>query len=244
MVRKFMGLKRVAKKHIGPLANFFYVPLQAGKGKVFCISMQRNGTTSCGDFLADFGFRVARDRDAWINNWSWKWVQNDFQGIFSSIAFRSFQAYEDGPWWMPKAYEVLHQRFPSARFILFFRDGDEWFDSMVRHSAGKTPGNTYRHCLVYRRLPEYYDRLQRDPGFSPTANEVDNLLELDDSMREHYKEVYSEYNRDVRAYFSKNAPDKLFVASLASASKWRDLGAFLQLDVTRDYDVHANRSLR
>jgi hypothetical protein len=235
-----LGLRWKAKA-ISNLAN---IPFQMGKGKIFCISMQRNGTTSVGDFLADHGYRVARWGDSRSNRWTYKWHIGDYESIFKSLAFRSFQAFEDDPWWMPDFYRVLNHRFPNAKFILFYRDPDKWFDSMKKHSQGKTLGNTYRHCRVYRRMTEYYEKIDSDPNFCPALNdEIDNLLTLDESIREHYKKIYFEYNREAIEFFKKHGPEKLFHARLEDESKWKDLGDFLGIKVKSDYNVHSNRSL-
>ncbi|MCF8077633.1 MAG: hypothetical protein K9K87_15885, partial [Desulfotignum sp.] len=216
--------------------NVINVPFQIRKSKIFCISMQRNGTTSVGNFLRDHGFRVARWSDSRHNNWSYKWQLGDYEAIFNSIAFKSFQAYEDDPWWLPDFYRVLNYRFPKSKFILFHRDSDIWFNSMMRYSDGKTLGNTHRHCRVYRRLTEYYTRLEMDTLFKPTENEIDNLMVIDENLREHYKQVYDEYNKEAIDYFRKYGPNKIFVSRLEDKKKWIKLGKFLKIDVKSGYE--------
>jgi len=232
-----LRLKKKAK-FIMIIFNFF---LKKRKSKVFCISMQRTGTTSCGQFLKDHGYRVASYGEH-SRRWTNFWIKGDYDRIFRSIEFRSFQAYEDNPWWMPDFYQVLNIRFPSARFILFYRDSNKWFDSMLSHSGRKTLGNTYRHCKVYRRLDEFYKKLDTDPGFKPSENEIDNLMSLKGKCN-HYIKVYEEYNREVIEYFNKYAPNKLFVCKLEDDQKWQKLGKFLNIKVDKNYNVHVNKSI-
>jgi len=203
--------------------------------------MQRNGTSSVGSFLNDHGYSVAGWNDSNYYQWSYYWSIGDYETIFKSKAFRSFQAYEDAPWFMPDFYKVLYHRFPKSKFILFHRDKDKWFDSMLNLSNGKTIGNTYRHCKIYRRLTEFYDRVDNDPSFNPTENELDNLMSMR-GERDHYIKVYEEYNREVIEFFNKFCPDKLFVTRLENSDKWQELGRFLNIDVGSDYDVHSNKS--
>lgn len=226
------------KKRLKALLNYHFIKK---KQKVFCISIQRTGTTSVGDFLEDHGFRVARYSDSRYFNWSHCWHIGDYERIFKSIAFNSFQAFEDDPWWLPDFYKVLFHRFPEAKFILFYRDSNKWFDSLLKHSGGKILGNTHRHCKVYRRLSEYYSRLDNDVDFNPTENQVDNLLSLD-GKREHYKTIYEENNREVIDYFKRFAPQSLFVAKLEDTEKWIKLGQFLGVEVELAYNVHSNKS--
>jgi len=126
-----LGIKRKFKA----FRDIAYIPLQIGKVKIFCVSMQRNGTTSVGAFfLAASKFRVARYNYSWENQWTYKWSIGDYESIFNSSKFRSCQAYEDDPWWLPDFYRVLNYRFPNSKFILFYRDSDAWFNSMMSHS--------------------------------------------------------------------------------------------------------------
>ncbi len=114
---------------------------------------------------------------------------------------------------------------------------------MLSHSGGRTLGNTYTHCKIYQRLPEYYDKLDNDPAFKPIENEVDNLLILN-HKRDHYKVVYDEYNREVVEYFKKHAPSKLFVTQIEDKSKWEKLGRFLGIEIEDGYDVHVHKSTK
>ena len=229
------------KKNIN-LLNYLYALMYLKKRKIFCISIQRNGTTSVGDFLSDHGFRVARWSDSVKNGWTGKWHTGDFEAIFKSTQFRCFQAFEDSPWWMPDFYKVINYRFPDAKFIHFYRDADKWFNSMRSHSQGKTIGNTYRHCKIYRRLPEFYYNVDNSSDFRPTENGSDNLLTIDETHREHYKSVYEEYNREIKSYFRKYAPEKLFSSSIEDKRKWQKLGHFLGIKVNDNYERHSNKS--
>ena len=120
--------------------------------KIFCISVQRTGTTSVGQFFRDHNFRVATWNDSRKNNWTLNWIKGDHKRIFESRDFKLNQVFEDDPWWCLDFYKILFHRFPNAKFILIERDADRWFDSMVSHSNGKTLGNTHQHTLLYNRL--------------------------------------------------------------------------------------------
>jgi len=212
------------------------------KRKIFCISMQRTGTTSVGDFLSRHGYRVARYEDSMRNNWTYLWSIGNYKKIFNSIAFHSYQAYEDDPWWMPDFYKYLFHKFPKSKFILFHRNSDKWFDSMARHTGGKTLGNTRIHSRIYRRMGDFYKALDSDKGFKPTEYEVDNLFTIND-YREHYIKVYEEYNREVMEFFDRFDKKRLFVADLDDKLKWVNLGSFLKLSIDKDYEVHSNKSI-
>lgn len=213
--------------------------------KVFCLSMQRTGTTSVGKFLRDFGYRWAGWPLSVLNNWSSAWYEGDYESIFRSTDFRVANAFEDDPWWFPGFYEVLHQRFPQSKFILFERDPDAWFKSMVRHSGGNILGRTRTHCRVYNREEEYHQLLQRDDfderlenTLGSTRPKAMKLIGHD----EHYKTVYRNYNQAIKTYFQQHAPEALHVDRLENPAKWQNLGNFLGFSVPDGYVCHQNLS--
>ena len=230
------------KRKLRYFLNLYYMPLQSFKHKVFCISIQRSGTTSVGNFLSDHGYRVARWEDSLDNQWTYKWSIGDYESIFNSVAFRSFNAYEDDPWWASNFYRVLYHRFPKAKFVLLYRDSDSWFDSMMKHSSRKTIGNTYIHCKIYNRLSEFYYNLDNNPDFNPTIKHTDNLLSLDKNLCDHYKKIYEMHTRDTIEFFNTYSPNNFFSCQLEDKLKWHKLGKFLGITVKPSYDVHVNRS--
>jgi hypothetical protein len=216
--------------------------VRIGKGpRIFCISVQRTGTTSVGEFFKHFGYKVSTWDICYANKWSYHWYNGDYESIFNSKDFKAHQVFEDDPWWLPGFYKVLYHRFPDSKFVLITRDSQQWFESMKKHSGGKTLGNTRRHCKIYQREPEFYQRLQNDPSFKPTEVEVDNLLSLE-GMDEHYKALYNLHNRQVVEFFEKFSPQSLFVGKLEDPQKWEKMGKFFALPVPPGLEVHANKS--
>lgn len=240
-MKKFIK-KNLSKGQIKAIQRLLNKPFTIGKRKIFCISMQRTGTTSVGQFLQNHGIRTARQSDSKFYNWGYLWSIGDYNSILKSEKFTSYQAYEDGPWWFPDFYKILNHRFPGAKFILFTRPSEEWFASMVNHSGGKNPGNTFRHCKIYQRMNEFWDRLDNDKSFNPTLNETDNLLNLQ-GKDNHYRKIYENYNREVIEFFKNQNKGELFVCSLKDKKKWQKLGNFLKIKVNNNYNVHANKSL-
>ena len=235
------------KEHI-PLAlknqlkRFWRRTQWKGSRRVFCISMQRNGTTSVGKFFAHFGYPVAGWNTSKRNQWSKAWYSGDFESILKSKDFLSYQVFEDDPWWLPEFYKVLYHRFPDSQFVLFTRDSDAWFRSMLSHSNGKTIGNTQGHCKAYRREKEFYDQLD-DHKINPTRYETDNLLPLA-GFEQHYRDIYEVRNREIVDFFAEKAPDSLFTCDLKDKDKWKKLGDFVGIDVPENFEVHSNQSTR
>ncbi len=211
--------------------------------RIFCISMQRTGTTSVGKFFQDFGYRWAGWPADLNNSWSECWYQGDFEKIFSSVDFRAANAFEDSPWFLPGFYKVLYHRFPQAKFILFTRDADAWFQSMVNHSAGNIIGSSKIHCKIYQREDEYFQLLNSGSFDEKLENQnySEKTLKLT-GLGEHYKNIFRLHNREVQDFFNKYNSQALFVGALEDDKKWQKLGAFLGINVPENYNSYENQS--
>jgi len=211
------------------------------KPKIFCISTQRTGTTSVGEFFKYFGYKVADWSISHKNNWAYYWENGDFETIFNSKEFKNNQVFEDAPWWAPEFYKVLYHRFPNAKFILFTRDSEKWFNSMLSHSDGKTLGNTKRHCKVYRREEDFYKLLNKSERLLYNEKEIDNLLSLE-GYKEHYIKLYELRNREIIDFFNKTNQKLLIHCELEDNNKWEKFGEFFRLDIPKNFKIHANKS--
>jgi len=213
-----------------------------GSCRIFCISMQRNGTTSVGDFFDYFGYPVSRSSDSRNNRWSMSWYNGDFESIFNSEDFKSFQVFEDDPWWLPEFYKILYHRFPNSKFILFTRDSESWFQSMLSHSKGQTLGNTKLHCKLYRRENEFYQKFETDNSFEKSLDKNDNLLSLI-GHKQHYTDLYETRNKEIINFFEEHNPSRLIHCDLRDNKKWQKLGDFFDIIVPNEFNVHSNKSL-
>jgi len=205
--------------------------------------MQRTGTTSVGQFFRDFDFRWAGWPADKKNGWTDDWFEGDFEKIFSSQEFRLANAYEDSPWWMPGFYKILYHRFPNARFILFTRDADKWFQSMVSHSDGNVIGRGKIHCKIYRREEEYFDLLRSGAIDEAIENQLDSSSQKKMKILEHaeqYKQIYRLHALEVEEFFQRHAPHALHIGKLDDPEKWQRLGEFLGVNVPAQYESHEN----
>ena len=206
--------------------------------------MQRTGTSSVGKFFQDFGLQWAGWPADETNLWSDAWYRGDFEVIFNSADFQHANAFEDSPWFMPEFYKVLYRRFPNSKFVLFIRDQEEWFQSMLNHSKGNIIGRSNIHCKLYRREIEYLDLLNRNNFDVKKENMIhsEKTMKLK-HMSNHYKSVYDIHNSEVQHFFREYAPNSLHVGKLEDPMKWQKLGAFLEIDVPHHYECHENRSI-
>lgn len=205
--------------------------------------MQRTGTTSVGKFFRDFGFKWAGWPADEKNNWSDAWYEGNYENIFSSADFRSANAFEDSPWFAPDFYKILFNRFPNSKYILFTRDPDAWFQSMLNHSGGDVIGSTRGHCKVYRRELEYFDLLHSGVIDESVENQISSKKKMKiTGHAEHYKEIYRLHNTEVQDFFHRHDPKILHVGRLEDPDKWKKLGDFLGITVPDNYMNHENAS--
>lgn len=207
--------------------------------KIFCISLQRTGTTSVGRFFREHEFKVATYRTSQKNDWTHKWFMGNFNEIFQSKDFRLNQVFEDDPWWCVSFYRYLFFKFPKAKFILFERDQNKWFDSMMSHSNGKTLGNTHIHSSIYRREVEF---IKQFSDINLFKGDLDNLLSLTEKHREHYTNYYLIRNAEVKAFFKSQNNSRLVCCNLEDPEKWQKLANFFDFKIDANYEIHANKS--
>ena len=212
--------------------------------KVFCISMQRSGTTSVGKFFRDHGYRWSGWPSDKKNMWSRSRLEGNYEKIFRSLDFRASNAFEDSPWWGPEFYKVLYHRFPNSKFILMERDEDAWYKSMCSLFGGDIIGTALNHCKIYRREDEYYDLLDRGMinEISENTHGTRKIMKLTDKGQ-HYKALYKLHNREVKDFFKRHDETRLFVCNLEDPAKWQKLGEFLRIDVESSYDSHENKTI-
>ncbi len=188
---------------------------------LFCVSMQRSGTTSVGDWLESHGLVRAGHPTSARLQWSFLWFRGEYDRIFCSPEFQSAEIFEDDPWWSGNAYKILAERFPQARFILLTRDADSWFESLCHHSGGRNPGPTLLHANVYQRQDDLQALIERNPQCDPLQHGLLSILE----HREHYKAIYRRHTAAILQFFAA-MPQRLFTGPLNSPQTFIDLCAF------------------
>lgn len=211
------------------------------KTRIFCIALQKTGTTSVGDFFTYFGYPTARYKHSRDNAWTRKWFDGDYEAIFDTEDFKQRQVFEDDPWWCLDFYKYLYHRFPNARFILVYRDPDRWFDSMLKHHDGKNLSNARHHCKMYHREADFYEKLEQDPNFRPSFDRVEKLIDMR-PHREHYTTFYKTRQKEVLEFFEQHDRSRLLSLQLEAPGKWQQLGAFVGVKVPEGFDMHSNAS--
>lgn len=215
---------RVTKEHVDGLRRRHASP--SGRKtqqprRLFCLSMQRSGTTSVGDWLEAHGLVRAGYPTSARLDWTKLWMRGAHEAIFQSPEFQGAEILEDDPWWCPDYYQFLATRFPDARFILLTRDPDDWFESLCHHSGGLNPGWSDIHARIYDREDDLRTVLASREGIGPSHT---GLLSIADH-KTHYQTVYQRHNQNVREFFA-GMPQRLFFGRLEDPQTFIDLCDF------------------
>ena len=189
--------------------------------KVFCIGMNKTGTTSLRQFMEVHGFRCSNQREGELLIKDY--LHKNWKPILRHC--RSADFFQDLPFSAPLTAAVLLGKFPEARFILTIRSSpDMWYDSLTRFHRQKF--GRYNH------LPESED-LQtanyRYPGFAWDAHKA--LYPTPDNdlyNRNTLIKTYEDHIANVRKIFKDRS--NLLILDLSEPDAVNSLSTFLNIE--------------
>jgi hypothetical protein len=201
--------------------------------KVFCIGLNKTGTTSLEAFFRSLGYRVGEQArgELLIDAWS---VRN-FKPIISLSTSADF--FQDIPFSCPYTYQALDTAFAGAKFILTVRDNeDQWCDSMIRF---------HTKIVGKNRIPTAADLQEfsyRYEGWIYRAMKmIYNISDAEPYQRDNLIAHYRRHNECVTEYF-RHRPDSLLVVNLARGNAAKHVLEFLGLAYGEQRMPHVNRS--
>jgi hypothetical protein len=190
-------------------------PLQAEK--IFCIGMNKTGTTSLAGALKGLGYNVGDQPTAELL--LPYYLKRDFKPIID-YAFGA-DAFQDAPFSYPFTFMALDQAFPNAKFILSVRDSpDQWYRSLVTFhgkifAEGRVPVKEDLQRATYRY-----------PGFVWDAlHNIFNTPEDDIYNKAIMVAQYENHNYWARDYFRMK--DNFVELNLSQDGAYLKMCAFL-----------------
>jgi hypothetical protein len=169
------------------------------QNKIFYLGFHKTGTTSFGVLMRSLGFR----RQSYYKPYSASFInnleQNDLGELFALAD--NAEAFEDDPWYL--FYEVFEKRYPSAKFVFYERNAEDWYQS----------------CLFFfgrYSTPMSEFIFGRGKG-SPLYN------------KKHHIEVYKQHASNVRQYFQNKQHKFLEIPDFSDRSA-QELARFLGKD--------------
>jgi len=207
-------------------------------GRVFNLSMPRNGLASFARFCRDIGLPTALSAPTRDHRWTAAWLEGDVDSIFASPGFAHARAFAGSPWWLPEFYKIAFHKVPGARFVLLTREPGAWFGSMLGGGGGYASGDNRVHAKAFRRELEFL-RAVHAGEVDDRHDERGRRLPLA-GLAEHYRETYRLHNSEVMEFFGRHAPGALHWGELEDRRLWPRLARFLGAEVPIGYHCHVN----
>lgn len=203
------------------------------KQKIFCVGMNKTGTTSLEAALKILGFKMGVQEDAELLLEDW--AKRDFKRIIAYC--KTADAFQDIPFSLEYTYQILDQMFPGSRFILTKRNnGDEWYESLLRHHTvivGKnrvpTPDDLKEFSYRHKGWLWLYHKFVFD---------ADETTLFD---KHTYLQVYHRHNALVLDYFKYRSED-LLVLKPSEPSAMELLCEFLKIKYCGQSFPYLNKS--
>ncbi|SHI37886.1 hypothetical protein SAMN04488096_101355 [Mesonia phycicola] len=188
--------------------------------KIFCIGLNKTGTTSIERVLKGFQFKMGNQEKAelLLKNW----YDRDFKSIIKFC--KKAEAFQDIPFSLPYTYMFLEQHYPQAKFILTVRDNEEqWYNSITKFHAKLWSDNK----LTPPNATELRNAIYRYKGWAFEANQfMFNTDENEPYNKETLIAYYKNHNYQVQRYF-ESMPDKLLVINVSNSDDYYKLCKFL-----------------
>lgn len=187
--------------------------------KVFCVGLNKTGTTSLEKALGDLGFRMGSQvHGEWLLK---NYLARDFAPIIEFC--KTADAFQDVPFSLPYTYILLDHYFKNAKFILSVRDTPEqWYRSCVAfHSnaffQGQRPTEEMLKNATYRYKGFMWDGQY---GVIPALR-----TKTDPYDKQSHIDFYNAHNESVRVYFTGRS--NMLEINLADPGSYLEMCAFL-----------------
>lgn len=175
--------------------------------KIFCIGLNKTGTTSLTKVFLDLGFKVGNQREAeLLTDFYFK---GDFQPIIDYC--KKYQVFQDVPFSYPGIFKEMDKAFPGSKFILTTRDNPEQYYNSIINFHSKIFGNGKIPTVENLKNSTYVKK-----GWVWKNRErLFNITEQDDPYdKQMIINFYNKHNQEVLEYF-KNRKNDLLVLNLS-----------------------------
>ena len=187
------------------------------KPRVFCLGMNKTGTTTMVKVFKNLNFRVAPQikQEKIIGDIKCKHEKSKIKKFCWKYNF-----FQDLPFSQGNIYRTIDEIFPQSKFILTIRESDKWFESLCNFHLiyFRKMGFEFKninevneeHLKKFNWIKEgyYYDYTKTYWITEIKSNQIIynwNLL----YDKEHYIKVYENRNKEIINYFKKRTEDLL-----------------------------------
>jgi len=191
--------------------------LNDNKLKVFCIGLNKTGTTSLVDAWKELGYNKiysGYDKPTLSKIMPNKFVFKDGNIINSGfnndyyilkLLISGYECMKDRPFNTNNLYQWLDKNYSNSKFILTIRDEEEWWNSVNK----------------WLSFPSELDESKREKRINLYKKHFNTTEFIKDSFIEYYRD----YNNKVKEYFKSN-PNFLEI-NICNGEGWELLCPFL-----------------
>lgn len=229
LIKRFIpiGIKRKYR-------NIYIASKIKNKTKIFCIGLNKTGTTSLEKEMMSLGYTVGNQmRGTRLIDY---WAKRDFNPIIQLA--KTAQFFQDAPFSYPYTFIAMDQAFPNSKFILTVRNNaEEWYNSLIRFH-GKLWGNG--------NTPPTSEDLKNAPGPWPGSRyeikmKIHNVPKNEPYKKDVLIDYYETHNKNVKDYFRHRLND-LLILNLKEKDSYSKFCKFLDIKQTKEHFPWENKT--
>ena len=214
------------------------------KPKVFCIGMNKTGTTTITKVFKKLNYRVAPQIKQELSIGDLK-MKNNHQRIKNFCWKYNF--FQDLPFSQGNFYQQIDKIFPNSKYILTVRDSEKWFESLSNFHLiyFRKMGLNFKnitevkkeHIKKFNWIKEgyYYNYTKKFWISEFKDNKVIynwNLL----YNKDHYISVYEKRNKEIQRYFQRKEKD-LLIFNVSENKDILKILNFLNMSKNLNFDL-------
>ena len=208
--------------------------LVSGNRKIFCIGLNKTGTTSLHKEMINLGYIAGGQQQAELLFDDW--VKRDFKRIIKYCKTAVF--FQDIPFSLPYTFIAMDQAFPGSKFILTLRDSaEQWYESLIRFHGkiwadGRippTPQDLRNATYIYKGYPHHI------------SMHIFNVPEDDPYNKDILLEHYQTHKENVLGYF-RYRPDDLLIIKIKEDADYTQFCEFLGVEQKKTSFPWENRT--
>ncbi len=215
--------------------NFYFRIKYQNSQKIFCIGLNKTGTTSMKAALKEMGFVVAPQRPA--EKMIDLWAKRDFKKIVGFCKYAGY-SFQDVPFSLPFTYVILDYFFPKSKFILTVRNNSEqWYNSVTKFHAKKWGKNG--------RIPTKEDLQNANYIYKGKLWNSNRKIFFTPESSPYKKDIlidyYENHNKNVKEYF-RHRPDDLLVLNVSEKGAYKKLAKFFGVKTDKNIFPWENKT--
>lgn len=197
------------------------------KPKIFCIGLNKTGTTSLGMFFEQQGYLVEPQIKCELL--FKEYFNRNFDAIVKHCKNSRAVVFQDVPFSLPLTYPHLDNAFPQSKFILTIRENsDMWYNSILKfhsdfYNKGKVP--TFESLDNSKYVYQGWSWKLMHEVF---INDKSKMY-----SKNEFVDVYENHIESVKNYF-KNKSEKLIIIDVSKKEDLSKLCNWLKIETTEN----------